>query len=292
MVETVLVIGATGQVGWQIVRELDANSGDLAVRLATRRPEVAEQWRAEGRDAVVLDLDNPAHYARALEGVSRVFLLTGYSADMLHQSKRLVDAATTAGVSHLVHLGVFNSGDDDIPHFSWHQLIETYIKASGIAWTHLHPNVIYSDAWAAPIRETGTLTGWWQEAPQGYVHTADIAAVAAEVLREGPSQHGGADYWLSTEVLTGPQIADILTDVLGRKITYTSMGPDDLADGVAKIPSAAKRLYMQSAVQTMRQAVLGNMRFQNVVRDDVQTVLGRPGVTVREWARRTFADAT
>ncbi|MFE8961436.1 hypothetical protein [Streptomyces iakyrus] len=70
------------------------------------------------------------------------------------------------------------------------------------------------------------------------------------------------------------------------------MGPDDLADGVAKIPSAAERLYMQSAVQTMRQAVAGNMKFQNVVRDDVQTVLGRPGVTVREWARRTFADAT
>ncbi len=262
------------------------------MRLATSRSEVAERWRAEGRDAVVLDLNHPGDFGQALGGVSRVFLLTGYTAEMLYQSKTLVDAAVSGGVSHIVHLGVFSSGHDHIPHFTWHELIEAYIKASGIAWTHLHPNVIYGDTWATPIRETGSLAGWWKEAPQGYVCAADIAAVAAAVLREGPTKHGGTDYWLSTEVLTGPQVAEILTDVLGRKITYESLGPDDLAHHVAKITSTGERLYMESAVQTMREAVAGNMKFQTVVRDDVQTVLGRPGITIREWARQTLADAT
>jgi uncharacterized protein YbjT (DUF2867 family) len=263
----------------------------VAVRLATRRSEVAERWRAEGRDAVVLDLNQPGNFGQAMEGVSRVFLLTGYTAEMLYQSKLSVDAAVSAGVSHIVHLGVFSSGHDHLPHFTWHELIETYIKASGIAWTNLHPNVIYGDTLATPIRETGSLTGSWKEAPQGYVCAADIAAVAAAVLREGPAKHGGADYWLSTEVLTGPQITEILTDVLGRKITYKSLGPDGLAADVAKITSAGERLYMESAVQTMREAVAGNMKAQTVVRDDVQTVLGRPGITIREWARHTLADA-
>ncbi|MEV8569598.1 hypothetical protein AB0436_29135 [Streptomyces sp. NPDC051322] len=45
---------------------------------------------------------------------------------------------------------------------------------------------------------------------------------------------------------------------------------------------------MESAVATMRQTVLGNMGFEAVVRDDVQTVLGRPGTTVEEWARENL----
>ena len=60
---------------------------------------------------------------------------------MLVQSKTLVDAARKAGVRHIVHLGIFGQWDCTDPHFAWHQMIEKYIEASGIAWTHLHPNV-------------------------------------------------------------------------------------------------------------------------------------------------------
>lgn len=61
---------------------------------------------------------------------------------MLFQSQMLVDAAVEAGVKHIVHLGVFTSRHDSIPLFVWHDLIETYIKASGIAWTNIHPMLI------------------------------------------------------------------------------------------------------------------------------------------------------
>ncbi len=293
-VATALILGASGRIGSQLVKELDKNHEGIEVRLATRRTEVADQWRAEGREAVVLDLDQPEHFAGALEGVDQVFLLTGYTAEMLHQSKLFVDAAAQTGVEHIVHLGVFSSGHDMIPHYSWHELIETYIEASGIAWTHLHPNVITDTVLAVdpPITETGSFSVHWQEAALGWVCAADIAAVAAAVLREGPTKHGSENYWLSTEVATGPQIADILSEALGTTITCSLSGPDDLAAYVRSIPSAADRLYMDSAVATMRQTVLGNMGFQAVVRDDVQTVLGRPGTTVEEWARENLGSAT
>ncbi|MET7370220.1 NAD(P)H-binding protein [Streptomyces sp. NPDC005566] len=288
---TALIIGASGKVGSQLVKELDKNHEDLEIRLATRRTDVADQWRDQGREAVVLDLSQPEHFAEALEGVDRVFLLTGYTADMLYQSKMLVDAAAQAGVEHIVHLGVFGSGCDRIPHYSWHELIETYIQASGIAWTHLHPNVI-TDTVLATVAETGSFNVSWQEAAIGWVCAADIAAVAAAVLREGPDAHGGENYWLSTQVVTGPQVAEILSKVVGTEITCTVSGPDDLAAYVNSIPSAADRLYMESAVATMRQTVLGNMGFQAVVRDDVRTVLGRPGTTVEEWARENLGSTT
>ena len=94
---TALIIGASGTVGSRLVRELDANDGGISVRLASRRSETVQEWHSSGRDAVVLDLDRPATFAEALAGVDRVFLLTGYTAAMLYQSKTLIDAAQDAG---------------------------------------------------------------------------------------------------------------------------------------------------------------------------------------------------
>src|SRR5258708_9682565 len=60
---------------------------------------------------------------------------------MLAQSKTFIDAARKARVQHIVHLGVFGHWDCTDPHIAWHELVETYIEASGTAWTHIHPNM-------------------------------------------------------------------------------------------------------------------------------------------------------
>ena len=76
---TILVLGATGQTGRLIVEELDHDPGGVQVRLAARRPEQVERLKAEGRDAVLLDLDDPRSFGQALAGVDRLF-----PADRLH----------------------------------------------------------------------------------------------------------------------------------------------------------------------------------------------------------------
>jgi NAD(P)H dehydrogenase (quinone) len=283
-----LIIGATGRVGSHVVKELEQNSDGIVLRLATSRPEMASRWQKDGREAVVLDLDKPDTFADALDGVDRIFLLTGYTSDMLFQSKKLIDAAVDAGVSHIVHLGVFTSRRDNIPHFTWHDLVETYIEASGIAWTHLHPNVIADSTLVInpPITETGSFSVHFNDMPQGWVFATDIAAVAAAVLREGPEKHGGANYWLSTEVLTGPEVADILTAATGKVIKCNALGPNSLKEYINQISSIPVRAYMESAYITMQLAAAGEMSAQTVVHDDVLTVLGRPGITMAEWARQ------
>jgi len=281
----ILIIGATGNVGSKLVKEFDKNGEDVILRLATSSKETAEKWKNEGREAVVLDLNERTTFAAALTGIDRVFLLTGYTSDMLIQSKNFVDAAVDAGVSHIVHLGVFTSGRDLIPHFNWHDLIETYIEASGIAWTHLHPNVISDTVLQLPsLIETGSFSVLWNDAQQGWVFAEDIAAVAATVLREGPEKHSNANYWLSTEVLTGPEVADIFTKTTGKKITCNVLDPSVLETNLPPISNVGERAYMESAAITMKLAAAGQMTAQTVVRDDVLTVLGRPGTTMAEWA--------
>lgn len=289
----VLVLGASGRVGSQVVAEFDKNSEGVSVRLATSRKAQAEGWIADGRDAVVLDLNEPDGFEQALRGVDRVFLLTGYTSDMLFQSKKLVDAAVAAGVSHIVHLGVFTSRRDLIPHFNWHDLVESYIEASGVAWTHLHPNVIADSVLVTdpPITVSGAFQTFDCVTPQGWVFASDIAAVAAAVLREGPEKHGSRDYWLSTEVLTGGEVAAALTEAAGRDIKCLPMDREAMKTIFEQIPSVATRVYMESALTTRDLCVSGQMRAQTVVRDDVQTVLGRAGLTVAKWARDYFRHA-
>lgn len=287
MVAKLLILGATGRIGSKLVEELDANHEGVEVRLSTTRPEVAEKWRSEGRDAVVLDLNDSSTFGDALAGVDRLFLLTGYTADMLFQSKKMVDAAVEAGVSHIVHLGVFTSRRDDQPHFAWHDLIETYIEASGIAWTHLHPNVITDTVLVTepPVKDAGFFSAYPNDVPVGWVCTADIGAVAAVVLREGPEKHSGRNYFLSVEVLKGSEVADVLSRHLGQKIKYVPLDPANLAEMISSIPNAAARTYMESAVITMELASAGKLSHQAVARNDVETVLGRPGTTIAEWTR-------
>ncbi|WP_405152323.1 SDR family oxidoreductase [Paenibacillus sp. FSL K6-0108] len=285
----VLIIGASGTVGSKIVKEFENNSEGVTFRLATSRRETAEKWEVEGREAVVLDLNEPKTFPAALAGVDRVFLLTGYTADMLIQSKHLVDAAVKAGVSHIVHLGVFTSRRDLIPHFIWHDFIETYIEASGISWTHLHPNVITDSIFTrTTLQETGSFSVTWNDAQQGWVFAEDIAAVAATVLREGPGKHASANYYLSTEVLTGPEVAGILSEISGKQINCFTLDPSALEAHVSQVSDTGERAYMESAVITMKLGATGQMTAQTVVRDDVFTVLRRPGLSMAEWARQNL----
>src|SRR5258707_5407235 len=61
---------------------------------------------------------------------------------MLVQSKSLIDAAKRNGVKHIVHLGAFTRDHDACATvFAWHQMIQTYLRDSGVAWTNLHPNM-------------------------------------------------------------------------------------------------------------------------------------------------------
>lgn len=287
-VPNILVIGASGRIGSRLVKELDALGDSVAVRLASSSSESVGAWKSQGRDAVRLDLNDPDTVPPALEGADRVFLLTPYTADMLVQSKHVVDTAKDAGVRHIVHLGVFTSRRDRIPHFIWHDFIETYIEASGVAWTHLHPNVIAESYLVQdpPISETGSFNVMCGDAAQGWVFADDIAAVAAKVLADGPDVHAGQEYWMSTEVLTGPQVAEIISKETGISITCNAMPPEALADYISTIEDTSVRAYMESAVIAMRLMASGNFEAQTVVRDDVAKLLGRSGTTVAEWARR------
>lgn len=280
----VLVLGSTGQIGQLIVKALSQTS-DVQIRLTSRRSEQVEKFRSQGQDAVYLDLNDPRTFAGALYGVDRIFLLTGYTVDMLVQSKTLIDAAKKAGVKHIVHLGIFGEWDSTDTHFVWHQLIECYIEASGITWTHLHPNVFMENLLGGilPLKNN-TISVFWGDRTVGWVGVKDIAEVAAKVLQEGPHKHGGKNYWLSPEALKPSEIAVILSEVLERNIVCDYKQLKDLEALMKSSDIKVEPNYAKGGVEFIEQVIDGRMGYSGTVRDDAPFVTGKPSTSFKQWA--------
>jgi NAD(P)H dehydrogenase (quinone) len=286
----ILVLGASGLTGGAIASTLDRGPADIEVVRAARKKEQVEAWKREGKQAVYLDLDDARTFPAALEGIDRLFLLTGYTIAMLHQSKTLVDAAADSGVSFIVHQGIFGNGRSTDPHFAWHEMVERYIEGSGVAWAHLHPHFFMQNILTTLGLPNGQLRWPMGDKRVGWIAGEDLAAVAATVLADGPAAHAGQNYFLSTEVLNGVEAATILSEALGRQIAPVVMTPSDLmaafASGAAKSPAGMEENYAKSQLEWAHQSFDGRMDYSIVATSTVQDLLGRPALTLREWAPR------
>lgn len=279
---TVLVLGASGTIGSQLVKDLEGKP--VNIRITSRKQNEVEQLCSDGKDCRFLDLDDPTTFALALAGVNRVFLLTGYSIGMLTQSKTLVDAAKKAGVSHIVHVGVFAEWDTTDAHFAWHQMIEKYIEASGIAWTHLHPNMFMEALTGAYLPKDLSFTTYWEDRRVGYIAASDIAAVAAQVLVDGPNRHASEHYWLSVESHNGKEIAQLMSEVTGLDIKCEEKGLDEFKQLIeAWIANGADSWYASANIEFVKQMLDGRMSYMSMVQNDIPYILGRPAKTVREF---------
>jgi NAD(P)H dehydrogenase (quinone) len=105
----VLILGSTGRTGSKVIAELE-RINSVQVVYSSRKLNQVEAWRSDGKEAVLVDLDQPETFPDALTGIDRLFLATRYTVAMVHQSKTIVDAAADVGVKFIVHLGIFGNG--------------------------------------------------------------------------------------------------------------------------------------------------------------------------------------
>src|SRR6266576_3065377 len=200
-----LVLGATGQVGKLVANNLRRSEANFSV--GTRRKANLEELTDRFGASRFIDLDDPRTFDQALKGITGIFLITGYTVDMLVQSKTLIDAAKRNGVKHIVHLGGFTREHDTYTTvFAWHQMIEAYLRVSGIAWTNLHPNMFMQNLLAG-WRVKGGLYSVYTSKPIGLTALEDVTEAAAAILMEGPEKHSGKDYWFSADILDPQQVA-------------------------------------------------------------------------------------
>jgi len=278
-----LVLGATGQVGKLVAKSLRKSAANFSVgtRRAGNLQELADQFGASR----FIDLDDPRTFDKALKGITGLFLLTGYTVDMLVQSKSLIDAAKRNGVNHIVHLGAFTRDHDAYATvFAWHQMIEAYLRDSGIAWTNLHPNMFMQSFLSVWSLKGGTYSAYTSK-PIGFTALEDVAEAAATILMEGPEKHSGRDYWFSADVLTPLQVAETLTAAIGHKITAEVRKAEGFQSDAVQPDSAFEPAYAKGGFELFEQVEDGRMAYVGSVADDTKKLLGREPLLLRDWAK-------
>ena len=212
----IAITGVTGALGGEVVRLLAGADMRLDLRLLARDPS-----RAPDVDTDVRRLDYRDPDPAALRGVDALlFVSASESRDRRDVHRSLVTAAAEAGVGHVVYTSFCGAAAD--ASFTLgrdHHDTEQAIRESGLAHTILRDN-FYLDVLPFFADEQGVIRGPAGTGRVAAVARADVAAVAAAVLRD-PAAHAGATYDLSgPEALTMTEVAERAGRVLGRDLRF------------------------------------------------------------------------
>ncbi|MFF1722314.1 NAD(P)H-binding protein [Streptomyces sviceus] len=277
----ILVTGATGHVGSELVRRLAA-AGE-PVRAMTRRP--AEARLPAGAEAVYGDAADPASLDAAFAGVDGVFLMSaqavGTAPEPTHDLA-LAAAAERAGVSRVVKLSTLDGGRGDDPVARWQRTAEAAVTdpGRGFAWTLLRPGRFMSNAlqWTGQLRAGDAVAIPFADRPAASIDPADLAEIAAVALTSG-DEHAGATYELSgPQSLTPTEELAILGEVLRRDLRVRPVPTDAARAGMARYGFPAE------VVDAIMRRTLDGDRGADVL-PTVERVLGRPARTFAQWAR-------
>ncbi|GAA5019946.1 NmrA/HSCARG family protein [Massilia kyonggiensis] len=220
---TILVTGATGNIGHHVVNQLVQRGAP--VRALVRNPAKADF--PAGVDVVQGDLLDVDALRRAFDGVSTLFLLNAVVPDEFTQALVTLNIAREAGVQRVVYLSVIHSDlYVNVPHFAGKFGVERMIEQMGFAATILRPAYFIDND--VTIKDVVLGYGVYPMPVGGrglaMVDARDIAEVAAiELIR----RHDAAQPLplerinvVGPDTLTGADVAAIWSDVLGRPIAY------------------------------------------------------------------------
>jgi uncharacterized protein YbjT (DUF2867 family) len=273
----ILITGASGHVGREVVKQ--ALAVGLKIRATFQSPDVAAQAPA-GLEGVIMDYAKPETIRPALQGVEKIFLVGPPARDLPAMEANFVKEVRAAGRKHIVKLSALGGRESMFPR--GHRDSEENIEASGLPYTFLRPNgfmqnlVNYN---AATISSQNAFYGCQGNGAVSVVDIRDIAAVAVIVL--AATGHEGKSYALTGgEALTNGQVAEKISQVAGRKITYVDLPPAEFKKAIlsAGTPewSADALLDLQRLYREGKAALVTN---------DIERLTGREPISFDQFAR-------
>jgi uncharacterized protein YbjT (DUF2867 family) len=210
---TILVTGATGNVGRHVVYQL-VQSGQQ-VRALTRNPATAKDVLPEGVENVYGDLAAPETLAPAMKGIKGIYLMTSSGGGApLQTGDEIIDLAVKAGVQRVTILWSGVKGT-----------VEQAAEAGDLEWTHIQPYCEFMSntlSWAESIRTANIVQEPFANSLNAIVHEADVGSVAVAALTE--TGHAGKTYTLTgPEALTPRDKVNIIAAALNRDIRFDEL---------------------------------------------------------------------
>ena len=273
----ILITGASGNVGKEVLEQI-LQTG-VQVRAAFQ--SVTKGASApSGIQIVIVDFNQPESLRAALKGVDRVFLVGPPTAQLTVLERKAIDVIRQSDVHQVVKLSAMGGREAIFPR--QHAESEDYIQSTGVPSTFLRPNGFMQNMvnYNAPtINTQNAFYGTEADGRVSQIDIRDVAAVAVKALTE--DGHIGKAYNLTgPEALTNTEIAQILSDDLGREIRYIDLPPTQLKQALlaAGIPEwnvdallDLQRFYREGKAAT--------------VTKDVDRILGRKPISFAQFSR-------
>lgn len=285
---TVLVTGATGTVGSEVVAQLTARG--VPVRAMTRTPEKSRF--PDGATAVEGDLLDVEAMGAALDGASGLFLLSAVTPEELTGTLNTLDLARQAGIRNLVYLSVIHADAfTDPPHFAAKAAAERMIADAGLPATMLRPGYyMQNDAGERDRLLEGVYTPPVGNRAVLATDTRDLGEVAAVSLlrrmRAGEALPSETLDVVAPEVLTGESIAEIWGEALNRPVVY---GGGDLDSFESQLRQFVPAWMARDLRLMMHRFQTDGMRAAPGTDQRLRELLGRPMRSYRDFAREVAA---
>jgi uncharacterized protein YbjT (DUF2867 family) len=265
--------GTTSAAGHTIGHTATPPAGHTTGQAAGDSPD------GRGAEVRAFDFADRGTWTRALAGVDRVFLLVPPT--IMDVGRTLIpfidQAMEESGVQQIVFL---SSPGVRLNPRSPHHVVEQYLKRTRTPHTVLRPTVLMqtlSTLYRDDIRLRGEIVLPAGGARVAFVDAADVARAAARVFSE--TGHLGKVYALAGEqALSYPQVAEILTEVLGRAVRYTATTEAEFADLAAKQGLTPPDIAAQTGWYRAARRRLGGLPNRSIRR-----LTGRPAGTVRHF---------
>jgi len=282
----ILVTGATGLTGSELVRRLSAR--DVRVRALVRNTaKAAKLSTLPNVEIVEGDMARPETLSATFKDIDRAMLISSSAPDMLDVQSNFVEAARKAGVRHIVKLsGIMPELDSPFRYARMHGEIEQKLEASGMAFTHLRAGEFFTAYFrrVPAIVSKGALILPMEDARIASIDIGDIAEVAVSVLTSS-SGHEGKIYPITgPEALSMAEVAEKLSTATGKSIHYVNVTPEEakstnLANGMP--PYMADALFELFAERRKGR--------ESQVSSVIPTVFGWQATRFDEFAERNAA---
>lgn len=285
--KTILVFGGTGLQGGAAALALRENNWPVRALVRDPASPKARALANHGVELMAGDLSDKASIDRAMQGVYGVFSVQPSSgqgeaygvtdAEEILYGTTIADLAQKHGVQHLVYSSVLSAGGEplNLGHFDSKTQIERHIRAIGLPATIIRPPSFHE----LLLQLGGDFSGTYSflsdaDEPMHAIATRDIGRIVAGIFA-APQTCIGQSFEIAGDVITGRQVADILSKVLGRPLTYQRIGGDilDATPSLRRLSQMCDEGYFKPVVDIPAQeARFGPMiRFEDWVR-----TLGRP----------------
>ncbi len=288
MVETILVTGASGTVGSEVVNQLASATADANIRAGTHSIESTKKVvKSDIVEPIQIDYNKSDTLKDALKDVDKVFLLTPFQSDMVELSSNFLKEIENAGnIKHIVKLSVMGADSEPgIIGTRLHKQVEKMIEDTGIPFTFLRPNFFmqnFVNFFSQSIKEQGAFYLPAEDGKVSFGDVRDIAAVAVQALtKNNDGRHNRKAY-----VITGPEaisygdVARILSEQLRKKISYVNISEDDARKGMKDTGWDEWTInYMMELFNIIR------MGYLSEVSSVTEEVTGRSAISLSQFAK-------